>query len=94
MESKIIDIIYTAIDEINLLRPNDKKIPKSPESLLYGRNGVLDSLGILNLAIAIETKFEENDDTIISLAENISSMHKNNPFESITTLIEYIKSQL
>jgi len=52
-------VVYQAIDTVNGQRPADQKLPKSPDLVLVGDGGVLDSLGLVTLVLTIERKLEE-----------------------------------
>lgn len=93
-KEKIIITIYSAIDDINELFSEEKKLDKSPTTILFDKSGKLDSLGIVNLIVAIEEKIEENFNTSISLIEGINNSQKNNYFKTIGSLADYINNTL
>lgn len=51
-----LEIIYAAIDVINDMRPENEQLPKSPDLVLAGEGGVLDSLALVTLTLAVERK--------------------------------------
>ena len=46
-------IINESIDEINDFLPQDNQLTKDEDQLLYGSNGVLDSMAIINFCLMV-----------------------------------------
>ncbi len=62
MERKeVIYLIYGVIDKVNELLPDEQKLTKSENTKLYGTDGQLDSLGMVNFIVALEQKIEEDN---------------------------------
>ena len=91
---KIIAAIYRAVDDINDELENGKKIQKSLDTYLYGRDSKLDSLNLVSLIVKIEEETEtEFNQTILLVNEKAMSLN-NSPFRMISSLVEYISSLL
>jgi acyl carrier protein len=88
MKEKITEVIYQCVDEIN--EGLKKKIEKKPESILFGKEGNLDSLGLVNLIVSIEEKINDTFGKTITLADERAMSQKHSPFKTIGTLSEYI----
>ncbi len=86
----ILEIIYEAVDEINEDLPKSKQIAKSPDTALFGKDGKLDSLGLVNLIVGVEGLLDEKSDQAITLADEKAMSQNNSPFRTIGTLSEYI----
>ncbi len=71
MESyeQITQAVYDAIDEVNEMREPDEAIEKSPDTVLIGESGKLDSLGLVNLAVAVEKNIERGFKETISVMD-------------------------
>ncbi|MCA9408514.1 MAG: acyl carrier protein [Candidatus Omnitrophica bacterium] len=89
-KQKILNTIYDAIDEVNLSLPQEKKVVKSEDTVLFGVNEQIDSLGLTMLIVAIEQKVEEAFGTVITLVDGSTMSNENSPFQSIRALVEYI----
>ncbi|MFQ5823908.1 MAG: acyl carrier protein [bacterium] len=85
--SKLIQAIFSAIDEVNLQLPKEQHLEKSIETGLVDTSGKLDSLGLINLIVAIEQKIEEEFEVAITL---VDGSHNNSPFRTVGTLADYI----
>ncbi len=91
MKEKIIAAIYSAIDDFNSQFPDDRPIEKAPQTKLYGDGGVLDSLGLINIIVAVEAKIDELLDAQISLADEKALSQTQSPFKSVESLASYIQ---
>ena len=90
MKKEIIEIIYKSISELNKQLDYDSQLEKSTNTILMGSNSQLDSLGLVNLIIAVEQNIEKNFDTTITLADEKALTQKQSPFLTIGSLADYI----
>lgn len=90
LEEKVFQIIYRAIDELNQQLPAGQQIPKSPDIILFGSSGTLDSLGLINLIVAIEQDIEEALGVTINLTHEITLLQETHPFRTIHALTNTI----
>lgn len=72
-KEELIDIIYESLEEVNDQLPNDQRIQKSPDTILVGRAGGLDSLGFVNFIALVEEKCAHKYGLTVSLMEASSS---------------------
>ena len=63
------------------------------ETILFGKDSVLDSMGLVNVIIDIESRFLD-DDIEISLTSEKAMSRRNSPFRTVATLAEYIIEQI
>ena len=91
-KTKILEIIYNSIEEINLQR--NLNIEREPDTPLFGSNSDLDSLGLVNLIVNIEENINNEYDVSISIADNRAMSQKNSPFRNVGTLSNYITELL
>ena len=89
-DKKLVDVIFEAIDETNQLLPKEHQIKKSLQFRLIDGSKRLDSLNLVNLIVAIETKIEENFNITISLIDGLAKSRSNEVFKTVGSLIEYI----
>ena len=90
MKQKIIEIILHEVSELNEQLDHKVAIEKGEDGGLYGLTGVLDSLGLVTLIVAIEQAVEDDLGLVISLADEKAMSQKNSPFRTIGTLADYI----
>ena len=94
MSATIRDAVYRAIDEINELRPPEKQIPKAAETVIFSRSGPLDSLGLLNFIVSLESAVEDLLGVELILSDKKFNINSFNPFATVSSLIDYLKTQL
>ena len=85
--------IFDAIEMANNVREDDKQIPVSADTELYGTNGQLDSMGLVAFLVDIEESFQD-EDINISLSDERAMSQSNSPFRNVTTLTDYIATLL
>jgi acyl carrier protein len=91
MRDKIIQAIFGAINDINQQMPKDERLVKSPETRLYGEDGPLDSLGLVNLIVATEQHLENFCGISISLAEEHVLDEHDNRFKTVAAMADFIE---
>ncbi|MGE0392372.1 MAG: hypothetical protein AB7I25_03950 [Vicinamibacterales bacterium] len=86
---QVLQSIYRAIDELNALRP-DRPLGKSPDTVLFGERGQLDSLGLVSLIFGVESQIGTDFSTPISLADDRAMSRRASPFRTVATLAAYV----
>lgn len=69
--SKILDIVSRVMEELNQDRDPESRLELSEDTLLFGRDSSLDSLGLVNLILGIEQTVLDELGVEITLAEVI-----------------------
>lgn len=87
-----IAVIYEAIDELN--ETLETPIEKSEMTVLFGKDAVLDSMGLVSLIVTVERLVDEKYDKTISLASEKAFSRSSSPFKTVTTLAEYVQELL
>lgn len=59
---------------------------------LFGQSGLLDSLGLVSLVVAVEQAIEDEFDVRVSLADEKALSQTNSPYRTIGSLAEYAGS--
>jgi acyl carrier protein len=90
----IVEMIFTTIDELNELLPPAQQLEKSVDTVVFGADGKLDSLGLVTLIVAVEQKIMETFNVTLTLADEKAMSQRNSPFRSIGTLAGYIEQLL
>ena len=90
----VIEVLFKVIDEINEQYKDEFELIKSEDTALYGKEGLLDSLGLVNFIVATEQLIEDEMESIITLADERAMSQKSSPFNTIKSLATYISSLL
>jgi acyl carrier protein len=89
---QVLRIVYDAIDVVNQQLPASKRLDKSPDTVIVGAGGSLDSLGIVTLVILLEEKVGEAFGTTVQLLDE-QMLVEDSPFQSIGALAHYIATR-
>lgn len=89
-KEQVLEVIYASIDDLNEQASSENKLMKSPETVLFGRNGKLDSLGLVNLIVDIEQRVDIEMGIEITLADERAMSQESSPFKTIGSLADYI----
>lgn len=90
MNERVLQVLYRAVDRVNEQLPEDRPLAKSPQAVLFGKNGRLDSLGLVSFIVEVEQELEDEFGVGITLADERAMSQKNSPFLTLQTLEEYI----
>lgn len=94
MEEQVTQAMFRAIDEVNRSRAPGQRVEKSRETELLGGSSVLDSLGLVNLIVAVEAQVEDAFGVTVNLADEQARRHPANPFRTIGSLADYVSALL
>jgi len=89
-EERVLTAIYKAFDQVNETLPKEKHIEKTPETILLGAEGAIDSLGLTILIVAIEQKIEDEFGAVITLVDASTMSEEHSPFQSVGKLAAHI----
>lgn len=87
---QISEILYACIDSANRMLPSDAKLAKSPETVLVGERGVLDSLALITLLVDLEDELRTKLGVEITLIEDDLMADAQGPYRSIDNLTQWI----
>ena len=93
-DTKVLNLIYDAIDEVNQQLPPGQPLEKSPDTVLFGKSSRLDSLGLVNLVVGIEQRVGDEFGVAVMLANEKAFSQKSSPFRTVGSLAEYVDALL
>ena len=91
-QSEILELVFKAIDDVNDQLPADGQLEKTEGCTIVGEGAHLDSLGLLNLILAVETLVNDRHTPPISLAEQLLAAEDAKPPETLGALAAFIVS--
>ncbi len=92
IKENIVQTIFAAVEEVNQQLPPQEKLEQSLETVLFGKAGKLDSLGLVNFVVAVEERIEKDLGLAITLADERALSQKRSPFRNIGALADYIQA--
>lgn len=87
---QITESLLRALEELNQELPPDKKVSLNPDTVLYGSQGHLDSLGLVNLVLMAERNVQQDFGCAITLADERALSEARSPFRTINSLAGYV----
>ena len=91
---RIRETIFSVFDELNEQLPADQQLAKTETMVLVGPEGVLDSLGLVNLIALLEQRVERDFHTSISLIDDDLLSDASKHFADVASLTRYLASIL
>ena len=88
------NLIITSVKEINEQLPQELQLGESIETVLFGKDGKLDSLDLVSLIVTIEQNIEDEFDVSITIADERAMSQKHSPFQTVGSLADYIEMLL
>lgn len=90
MRERVQGIVVDVIHQFNQQYAGRYELKPSLDTVLFGLNGVLDSLGLVSFIVAVEMKIEQEFHRPTVLADARAISQQNSPFRTVETLIDYI----
>ncbi|MEH7250883.1 hypothetical protein V7111_02005 [Neobacillus niacini] len=90
MREKITNIVFTTIEEFNAVYKQEIPVELGEDAPLYGKMGVIDSLGLVSLIVMIEQAIEDELEVSLILADEKAMSQKMSPFLKVSLLVDYI----
>jgi len=90
------DIIKLIIDTANELGEDEIGIDGdlTEDTVLFGKDGALDSMGLVTLIVAVEQAIEDRYDASAGLADEKAMSQARSPYRSVASLADYAVSQI
>jgi hypothetical protein len=88
----VLRVVYKALDELNLQRPRNQRISPSPNSILFGENGDLNSLELSNFIVLMEQMVQEMFRTEIDLTEDDPFSLEHGHMRTVDSLTSHISN--
>jgi acyl carrier protein len=86
----VLRVVYESISELNLQLPANQRMEKSPEAVLLGAGGKLDSLRLVNFIVITEKKLQDFLGFPIDLTEDDPFSPTTGHFRTVHSLATYI----
>jgi D-alanine--poly(phosphoribitol) ligase subunit 2 len=88
---QVTECVLSAIENLNDQLPEEQHVEKSATAKLFGQDAPLDSLGLVNLIVAVEEQIADDLDLELTLANEKAMSRRTSPFQSADKLIDFIE---
>ena len=89
MRDQLTALIIGVAEELNGTMSQPIPVEKGADAPLYGREGVLDSLELVTMVVAVEEAIEDELGVTVVLADEKAMSQRTSPFLTIGTLAAY-----
>ena len=92
MTDELVPLVVKALQELSEQQDMAIPVPLDGDTALFGGDGLLDSLGLVALVVAVEQAIEDKCGISVSVADERALSRRESPFRTIGTLAEYASS--
>ena len=89
---KIVALVTRIADEFNEQLEFKINVERGRDAPLFGRDGVLDSLGLVSFVVAVEQAIEDELGLTLALADEKALSQKHSPFRTVGALADYVEN--
>jgi len=89
MREQLVSLIAETLDEIREQEDVSVLVAVDADTPLFGKQGLLDSLGLVSLIVAMEQKLEDRYGATVALADEKALSQRNSPFRTVGSLANY-----
>lgn len=93
-QERVQKAVYRAVDELNKQLPKGISVDKSPDAVLYGKTGKLESIDVVTLIMEVEDQIKSEFGASITIADDRAMSRENSPFLTVGTLTDYVAELL
>lgn len=87
---RIEDFIISSLQEVQADLNGQEPGSYNSDTKIFGRQGLLDSMGMVSLITDLEEKIEDEFNISLILADERAMSEKKSPFRSVSLLAQYI----
>lgn len=85
-----LEIVISCLKEVLEQSGATPPAPLSPDTVIVGKDAVLDSLGVVSLIVEIEQALDAKHDVQVTLANDKAMSAKNSPFRTVGVLVDHV----
>jgi acyl carrier protein len=94
MKDELIKLIITAVNESAAAEGIPLTQPVDAATQLFGKDGLLDSMALVSLVIAVEQQIADKYGKGVALADEKALSQRSSPYRTVETLADYALTQL
>lgn len=89
MKPELVSLIVKAVREFGEQSGVAPPATMDRETPLFGRDGFLDSMGLVTIVVAVEQAIEDELGVSVSLADERALSQRTSPYRTVGTLADY-----
>ena len=87
---EIVEIVLNQVRSLVETLPESQKFDVTEQTVLFGRDSNIDSLSLVSVIVDLEMLFSDDHGFDISLTDDRAMTREISPFDSVTSLVDYI----
>lgn len=91
---KVLEIIYKAVGKHNQRASGEQQLEQTPDTVLFGSEGMLDSLQFVSLILGIEEMVQDEFKVPVAVADDRALTRTPSPFLTLGSLADYLSELL
>ena len=92
-KEQVVQSILEVAREMNESLARRIDIERGKDAPLFGKEGVLDSLGLVSFIVAVEQALDESLGVTVTLADERAVSQRASPFRTVGALADYVVAQ-
>ncbi|HYP99754.1 MAG TPA: hypothetical protein VER96_13860 [Polyangiaceae bacterium] len=85
-----LNIVYASLQEVFAQTGMDAPAALTEDTVLVGKDAVLDSLGVVSLIVEVEQRVEGEHGASVTLANDKAMSQRNSPFRTVGVLTDHV----
>jgi acyl carrier protein len=94
MKDELTTLIIEATRELDVEGAREADKALTADTQLFGQGGLLDSMALVSLIVAVEQAIEDRYGTAVALADEKALSQRSSPYRTIGTLAAYAEQEL
>jgi hypothetical protein len=90
LKPDISKIVLEKLNDLNSTLPSNEQFLVSDQTILFGMGSCIDSLSLVSIIVDIEMHFNDLLSYEVSLTDDNAMSREKSPFNSVSTLVDYI----
>ena len=86
----VLELVTDAATELNATEPEQIPLDRGELAPIYGKDGVLDSLGLVTFILLVEERLEDKIGRRIPLTDDRALSRFRSPFRTIGSVTDYV----
>ncbi|HEX3853286.1 MAG TPA: hypothetical protein VHW01_20120 [Polyangiaceae bacterium] len=92
--SAALNIVIASIQEVFAQTGMDAPGALTEDTVLVGKDAVLDSLGVVSLIVEVEQRVESDHNASVTLANDKAMSARNSPFRTVGVLTDHVMAMV
>ncbi len=94
LAAQVLEVVVQQATEAVREHGADPDVLIGRDSPLFGPNGLLDSVGLVSVVLAVEQEIAERLGCTVALADDRALSQRNSPFRTVGSLADYAVQQI